>query len=210
SSKYADEVPYYPLIADPVTAGGHPPGKRQQCPLHKAAERNRKASKRIAAVTVAPPVSLVPFCAALLGCFQAQHQHVEDDPEVDGENQKANPVGLSQQISYFERDVDGARGDGQPLRPGAYVPQAVGFDEAKDYVDRRYHGYLPQADVADPVHEIDKDTNEVVVGIGMENIPRPARTTTTPLENSQMATVRTPLMCSGSSILGCGIMGCIW
>lgn len=109
-----------------------------------------------------------PFRVALLGCFQAEHHHVEDDRDVDGENQKANPVGLSQQISYFERDVDGARGDGQPLRPGAYVPQAVGFDEAKDYVDRRYHGYLPQADVADPVHEIDKDTNEVVVGIGVE------------------------------------------
>src|ERR1700692_3708538 len=42
----------------------------------------------------------------------------------------------------------------------------------------------------------------------MENTPRPARTTTMPFVNSTVATVRTPLMCAGSSITRCGIMGC--
>src|ERR1700687_2707238 len=42
----------------------------------------------------------------------------------------------------------------------------------------------------------------------MEKIPRPARTTTIPFVNSTVATVRTPLMCAGSSITGCGKLGC--
>src|ERR1700692_4770379 len=41
----------------------------------------------------------------------------------------------------------------------------------------------------------------------MENTPRPARTTTIPFVNSTVATVRTPLMCAGSSITRCGILG---
>lgn len=104
----------------------------------------------------------------LLGCFQPQHHHVKYDRHVDNDNQKANPVGTAQQILYLERDVNGARGDGQPLRPGAGVPQSVGLDEAKDRIHRRHYGYLPQADVADAVHEIDKDADVVVQRVNVE------------------------------------------
>src|SRR5712692_2404467 len=67
-------------------------------------------------------LQMPPSRMPLLGCFQTQHQHVEHDPDVDGDDQQANPIWPPQQIGYLERDVDGARGNGHPLRPGAYVP----------------------------------------------------------------------------------------
>jgi hypothetical protein len=110
------------------------------------------------------------FWVALLGCFQAQHQDVEDDADVDGDDQKANPVGVAQQIGHLERNVDGARGNRHPLRPGAEVPEPVGLDEAKGGVDRCCQGELPQANVADPVDQVDKDSNEVVMGVGVNKL----------------------------------------
>src|ERR1700687_3179436 len=69
-----------------------------------------------------------PCRMPLLGCFQSQHQHVEDDPHVDSENQKSKPIWPSHQVCYLEWDVDGSRGDRHPLRPRACIPQAVGLD----------------------------------------------------------------------------------
>src|SRR5258708_11222609 len=109
-----------------------------------------------------------PCRVPLLGCFQAQHQHVEDDPDIDCDNQRANPVWPTQQVGHLERDVDGARSNGHPLRPGADVPQAVGLHEAKDHVDRRHDSDLPQAHVADPVHQVDEDSDVVVERIDVE------------------------------------------
>jgi hypothetical protein len=104
----------------------------------------------------------------LLGCFQTQHQHVEDNPDVEYENQESQHVRPAQQIGYFEGDINGTRRDGQPLRPGANIPQSVSLDEAKDYVDGGHSGYLPQAHVADPVDEVDEDACKVVVGVGVK------------------------------------------
>src|SRR6266436_4920182 len=109
-----------------------------------------------------------PCRVPLLRCFQTQHQHVEDDPDVDRDNQKANPIWPALQIGYLERDVDGAGGDSHPLRPGEGVPQSVGFDEAKDRVDSRHHGDLPQVYVADPVHQVDEHYDKAVVRIDMK------------------------------------------
>lgn len=93
-----------------------------------------------------------PFCVALFCCFQAQHQHVEDDPDVDYYNQQSKPVGAPRQIGCFEGDVDGSGGERQPFCPGTDMPQSVCLYEAKRHVDSGHGGDLPQAHVADPVH----------------------------------------------------------
>src|SRR5258708_7739050 len=116
-----------------------------------------------------------PCRVPLLGCFQAQHQHVEDDPDIDCDNQRANPVWPAQQVGHLERDVDGARSNGHPLRPGADVPQAVGLHEAKDHVDRRHDRDLPQAHVAAPVHQVDEDSDVVVERIDVEQFQETLR-----------------------------------
>src|ERR1700731_3253381 len=108
----------------------------------------------------------------LLGRFQSQHQHVEDDPHIDDKNQKLKPAWPPRQVGYLEWDIDGARGDRHPLRPRACVPQAVGLDEADDHIDRRDHSDLPQANVADTVHQVDKDSDVVVEGVNVEKFQK--------------------------------------
>src|ERR1700686_2000680 len=108
----------------------------------------------------------------LLRRFQTQHQHVEDDSDVDDKNQKLEPSWPPRQVCYLEWDVDGARGDRHPLRPRACVPQAVGLDKANDHIDRRDHGDLPQANVADTVHQVDEDSDVVVKRVNMEKFQK--------------------------------------
>ena len=107
-----------------------------------------------------------------LGCFQTQHQHVEDDPHIDDKNQQLKPAWPPRQVGHLEWDVDGARGDRHPLRPRACIPQAVGLDEANDHIDRRDRGDLPQANVADPIHQIDKDSDVVVKRVNVEKFQK--------------------------------------
>jgi len=113
-----------------------------------------------------------PCRMAPLGRFQTQHQHVEDDPHIDDKNQKLKPAWPPRQVGYLEWDVDGARGDRHPLRPRACIPQAVGLDESDDHIDRRDHGDLPQANVADPVHQVDEDSDVMVERVNMKKFQK--------------------------------------
>src|SRR5260370_24487151 len=113
-----------------------------------------------------------PCRMPLLGCFQPQLQHVENDPHIDDKNQKLKPSWPTRQVGYLERDVDGARGDRHPLRPRACIPQAVGLDEANDHIDRRDHCDLPEAQVADSVHQVDKDSDVVVERVNVEKFQK--------------------------------------
>jgi len=119
-------------------------------------------------VSALDPLVVGVLCEALFGCFETQVHHVEDDCQVDHQDQDADDVRAAHDVCNFEGDIQGARGYGHPLGPGADIPQSVGLDEAKHYIDGRYQGYLPQAHVADAVDQVDEDAYEVVMRIGVD------------------------------------------
>jgi hypothetical protein len=109
------------------------------------------------------------FGVALFGRFETQHEHIENYAYVDYYYQHAKHVrARAQDVGNLEGDVEGAREDGQPFGPGADVPEAVGFDEAENYIDGRYEGDLPKAHIAQAVDEVDEDTYVVVIRIDVE------------------------------------------
>jgi hypothetical protein len=110
----------------------------------------------------------VPCRTVLFRGLQSQKEHVKHNQEVDGDHQDSKPGGPPEQIGRLKRNVDGAGGKRQPLRPWADVPQSVGLDESKDYVDRCHGGDLPQAYVADSGHQGDKHPNVVVMRIDVK------------------------------------------
>src|ERR1700722_11302371 len=118
-----------------------------------------------------PLVRRAPFFFRL----ETKIEHIEHDQQVDDDDRQPEPVRPPNKIVDLERNVNAARYSRHPLRPGQRVPQAVGFDEAQQHVDAGYDGDLPQADIVEARHQIDENSDVVMVGADVEKFEQALR-----------------------------------
>ena len=114
----------------------------------------------------------VSCCAVLFCGFQAEQSHVQNDAQINNDNERREPGGMPIKVGDFERDVERAGGDGEPFRPRIEVPQSVGLNETKGYVDRCNYCDLPQVDVTHAVYQVNEHADDAAVGIEVKELEK--------------------------------------
>lgn len=93
--------------------------------------------------------------------------HVSDDGEIEAENGELHHARVADEFVDFDRNVDSACDQSEPLGPTAFAPQAVSFDEADGSVEHRGPGDHPEVGVGHATGGIDKDAWIVTSGVEM-------------------------------------------
>jgi len=106
--------------------------------------------------------------AAFATILQDDIKHIEDDGQISDQQSAADEGDSAKEFANFQWEQQSSRDEGNPFRPGAFLPETITFGEAKSCVGKGYTGRSPEARVSDVVGEIEEHLSRSAVGVDVQ------------------------------------------
>lgn len=108
-------------------------------------------------------------CEAAFAAIVEDHvEHIEDNCEIADQESAAEESDSAKEFAHFEGQEQGSGCKGDPLGPGAALPEAIRFGEAESGVGERDAGGGPESRVGDAVCKVEKALRQAVIGADVQ------------------------------------------